>query len=151
MVGAMLIKWGTRRHFALMNRKDVAALMRDWAGDGVFEFPGHTPVSGRHAGKRAIAAFYQQVFDQMAVIRFRVKRVAVTRPFAWGLTNTALCEWVVDVTSYDGITNHAGGVTVIDIRHGRALAARDYIFDTGLLGAISGHVEVTPPAVARQA
>lgn len=148
MIGALIIKRGVRYSFELMNRKDLAGLTRWWVEEGVFEFPGQTPVSGRYEGQRAIAGFFQKVFSQMATIHFTVKRIAVARPFALGLTNTAFCEWALDETSHDGISIHMEGVSVLEFRHGRGVAARDYIFDTKPLEMIWGRRDVGEAAPA---
>jgi ketosteroid isomerase-like protein len=148
MIGAMLAKWEVRRGFDMMSRKDLATLMRGYTNDAVFEFPGWTPISGRHEGKPAIEAFFRTVFDRMASMRFTVKRVAALHRFALNLTNTLLIEWAADETSYDGITIHVEGVTICRIHHGRTVATRDYIFDTGPLETMWGHVEAAPAQTA---
>lgn len=150
MIGALFIKWGVRHSYELMNQKDLAALMRWWAGDGTFEFPGQTAVSGRYVGKRAIEGFFRRMFSRMATIHFSVKRIAVAHPFALGLTNTVLCEWALDETAHDGVSIHVEGVSVLEFRHGRGVAVRDYIFDTTPLEVMWGRSEVSEatPAVA---
>ncbi len=148
MIGALLIKRGVRRSFDLMNQKDLAELMRWWAEDGVLEFPGQTQVSGRYEGKQAIAGFFRRMFGRMAAIHFSVKRVMVTHPFALGLTNSAMCEWALDETSHDGVSTHTEGVTILEFRRGRGVAARDYIFDTTPLEVMWGRRAVSEAAPA---
>ncbi len=141
MIGAMALKWEVRQGFGMMSRKDLAWLMRGWTRDAVFEFPGKTPISGRYEGKPAIEAFFRRVFDRMETIQFTVKRVVVARPFALGLTNTVLTEWAADQASHDGISVHLEGVTVSDVRRGRNVASREYVFDPALLERMWGHRE----------
>jgi len=150
MIGAIAMKWGVRWIFGMMNRKDLAGVMRWWAEDGVFEFPGNTPISGRYQGKQAIEAFFRQVFDRMETMHFTVKRVAVVHTFALGFSNTVLVEWVVDETSRDGISIHAEGITVSDTRRARTIVGRDYFFDTEPLERMWGRRESVEaaPAVA---
>lgn len=141
MLGAILVKWEVRAAYDMMNRKDLARLMRGWADDAVYEFPGKSPMSGRYEGKRAIEAFFRKMFDRMVTIHFIVKQVAVTHPFALALTNMCIVEWALDETSYDGVTIHLEGVTVGEIRRGRIVAARDYLFDTEPLETMWGRPE----------
>lgn len=138
MIGAMILTRMARAGYETMNRKDLAAFMRNWAEDATFEFPGQSTVSGRYVGKQAISGFFRAVFDRMAVLRFTVMRVAVTRPYAFGLTNTVLVEWTEDATSHDGVTGHVEGVTIMRVRSGRIIAARDYFFDTRPLETMWG-------------
>lgn len=144
MIGALLLKWEMRRSFDAMSRKDLAAMMRGWAKDSVFEFPGKTPVSGRHEGKPAIEAFFRTVFARMVTMRFTVKRIAVTHPLALGFTNTVLVEWTAEETSREGVTAHVQGFTVAEFRRGKGIAGRDYIFDVRQLEALWATTESTP-------
>ncbi|HEX9038778.1 MAG TPA: nuclear transport factor 2 family protein [Ktedonobacterales bacterium] len=148
MIGALLIKRGVRHGFELLNQKDLAALSRLWAEDGVFAFPGETPISGRYEGQQAIAGFFRRGFNRMATIHFTVERIAVAHPFALGLTNTVLCAWALDETSHDGISIHIAGVSVFEFHHGRCVAARDYIFDPKPLEVMWGRREVGAAAAA---
>lgn len=142
-------------HYVETSRELVAGFILSrarWAGEGVFEFPGQTSVSGRYEGQRAIEGFFRRMFDRMATIHFTVKQVAVTHPFALGLSNTALCEWALDETSHDGIPVHLEGVSVLEFRHGQGVAFRDYIFDTKPLEVMWGDRDVgeaTPAAAGR--
>lgn len=150
MIGAMALKLEVRQGFAMMNRKDLVWLMRGWAKDAVLEFPGKTPISGRYEGKPAVEAFFRRMFDRMATIHFTVRRIVVAHPFALGLTNTVLIEWAADEVSHDGISIHVEGVTVSDVRRGRNVASREYIFDPDLLERMWGRREIAEatPAVA---
>lgn len=141
MLGAILVKWQVRAAYGKMNRKELARFMRGWADDAVFEFPGTSPMSGRYEGRRAIEGFFRKMSDRMATIHFTVKRIAVTRPFALGLSNTGMVEWTLDETSYDGVTIHLEGVTAGEIRRGRMVAVRDYLFDTEPLATMWGRPE----------
>jgi hypothetical protein len=112
--------------------------MRAWADDGVFEFPGHSALSGRHEGKAAIEAFWDRVFARMEIFDIRPVHIALARPYALGTSNTAIIEWVVDETAYDGTRIHLEGVAVIEGRGRRVVHARDYIFDPSPLEIMWG-------------
>lgn len=129
MIGAVLAKRATRSGFAKLNRKDLDGIMQGWVDDAVFEFPGRTPVSGTFEGKQAIESFFRTWFDKMATIQFSVKRVAVDRIFAMGATNAVIAEWDLVETDREGRTYHESGVTVTQVRGGKSIRAREYIFD----------------------
>jgi ketosteroid isomerase-like protein len=146
MIGAVLAKRATRSAFATLNQKDLDGVMRAWADDGVFEFPGRLPVSGKYEGKQAIESFFRTWFDKMATIRFSVKHVAVERIFALGATNAVTAEWDVVETDQQGRTYHVSGVTVLQARGGKLVRVRDYIFDLAPLEEAWGTVETTSVA-----
>lgn len=126
----------------IINRKDLAAWMRYWADDAVFEFPGRTPISGRFAGKPAIEAWWRRFFERMATVRFKPTRVAVANPIALVLgTTTMFAEIEVEVTSKEGIRSRAELVTVTRLRRGKAVFVRDYFFDPDVEEAIWGRVD----------
>ena len=133
MIGAMLTLRACRSAYDTLNRKDVAALLRHYADDAVFEFPGRSPLGGRHEGKAEIAGFFRTWFDRMETVHFTVKHVAVANPWALGGTNTAMAEWVLDATIHGGAAFHAEGVTVFDLRGGKVARARDYLSDPGAI------------------
>jgi len=60
VIGAFLNRVAIRQGSAALRRKDLPAVMRAWADDGVFEFPGHPGKPGRHEGKAAIQAFWDR-------------------------------------------------------------------------------------------
>ncbi len=117
------------RNFEALNRKDLAAAMRGWADNAVFEFPGHSTISGRFVGKPAIEAWWRRWFERMADVRFVVRRVAFANPFTLTLANTVFVEWVADVTTTDGVSVHAEAVSVMRVRRGKVVFARDYFLD----------------------
>ena len=127
--------------FEAMDHKDVEAVMRGWADDGVFEYPGHSTLSGRMEGKPAIEAFMRALFERLDTWHFTIKHVALANPLGLAYTNTIFVEWDVDETSKAGIAAHNSGVTVFTYRRGKLVAARDYIFDTGIVDQVIGTAE----------
>jgi len=65
----------------------------------------------------------------MESLELTVRGVGVTDPWAFGLTNTVMVEWAADETSHDGVAVHSEGVTVYDVRRGKVVRARNYLFD----------------------
>ena len=117
-----------QRTFDAVNRKDLAAVMRGWADDGVLEFPGRSVLSGRHEGKPAIEAFFRTWFERMETIRLTVKRVG----FA-GLTmtygSTMYVEFETDQRTKDGVELHTEVAGVYRFHHGKLAFYREYLFD----------------------
>lgn len=132
------------KNFEAMDRMDVEAVMRPWADDGVFEFPGHSALSGRMEGKPAIEAFMRALFERLDTWHFTVRHVALANPLALAYSNTIFVEWEVDERSRTGVVAHNAGVSVFTYRHGKLVAARDYIFDTSTVERVIGPAEPLP-------
>ena len=126
------------RNFEALNRKDLGATMGAWADDAVFEFPGHSSISGRFVGKAAIETWWRRWFARMETVHFAVRHVALANPLALTFANTVFIEWVADVTTVDGLPAHAEAVTVMRMRRGKVVAARDYFLDPGVEDAVWG-------------
>jgi ketosteroid isomerase-like protein len=133
------------RSFEALNQRDLGRIMRQWADNAIFEFPGHTPVSGRFVGKPAIEAWWTRWVDHMASVHFDVKTVGLANPFTLTLRNTCFVEWHAEVTTKDGISMSADAVSVLRVRRGKVVYACDYFFDPTVLDAVWGR---TPDAVA---
>lgn len=138
MFGALMLRMRFPQFCEAVSRKDVDAACRDIGEDVVFEFPGQSSISGRYDGRPAFRAYWLRLFDRYDTFTMTPKRIALARPYAFGLTNTVLMEWVVDVLANDGLSLRAEGVTVVEIRHGKAVHVRDYIFDPTLLELVWG-------------
>lgn len=129
MVGALLVQREFCAIGAAFERRDADVLLRDWADDAVFEFGGAGGVSGHFEGKEAIRGWFDRWFTRMESLEMTIRRVAVARPWALGLSNTVMVEFVAEETSHDRVTTHTEGVTVYDVRRGRVVRARNYLFD----------------------
>ena len=124
-----------------INRLDLDETMRWWADDAVFEFPGRTPISGRFVGKDAIRAWWKNVFDRAAEVRFVPRHVAFANPFLLTFRNTMFTELEVDIKTKDGLSVHAELVSVVRLRRGKAVHARDYFLDPSVEEVIWGRRE----------
>ena len=111
------------------------AVMSFWAEDGVFEFPGRTPISGRHVGKPAVRAFFSRLFGELETMRFTIRHAALANPVGLFWSNVLFVEWTVDETTREGVSVHNEGVTVIRLRRGKAVSGRDCFFDPTIVDA----------------
>ena len=69
--------------------------------------------------------------DQFPKIKFTLKNICVENIFDFVGTNVVTAHWDVDVTNRDGKNFQNSGVTIINIKFGKALLVTDFIFDTG--------------------
>jgi ketosteroid isomerase-like protein len=129
MIGALVVQHLFSTSGRAFEQRDTEALLSSWADDVVFEFGGAGGMSGHFAGKEAVRGWFHRWFERMDSLEMKVRHVGVARPWALGLSNTVLVEFVVDETSHDGVTVHTEGVTVYDVRHGKVVRARNYLFD----------------------
>ena len=129
-----------------MERKDLARIMRDWAEDGVLEYPGHSTISGRYEGKQAIEAFFGRVFERMDTIRLTVRHVGFANPLALTYRNTMYVEFEADEATKDGLLIHTEVVGVYRIRRGRLAFYREYIFDPTLAETVWGRADAAQAA-----
>lgn len=131
MVGALLAKRAVANAFKAMNRHDLHAFMSGWREDGAFVYPGALPASGTFQGKTAVESWFQDFFAQFASIEFAVHDICVRNIFDLAGTNVIAAHWTLDVTNRNGLAGQASGVTVVRIRGGKVLQAKDFIFDLG--------------------
>jgi ketosteroid isomerase-like protein len=124
--------------FDAVNRKDLAAVMKGWAEDGVLEFPGRSSLSGRYEGKAAIEAFFRRWFERMTSIRLTVRHVAFANPVALDLANTMYVEFETDQVTVEGLSFHTEVVGVYRLRRRKLVYYREYLFDPELALTVWG-------------
>ncbi len=73
------------------------------------------------------------MFEHLPRMNFTVKEVFVSNIFALGATNNIAVEWDVVETNREGKEFHNSGVSIIRVKGGKAVAIRDYIFNTDIL------------------
>lgn len=127
-----------QRTFDAVNRRDLAAVMKGWAEDGVLEFPGRSSLGGRYEGKAAIETFFRRWFERMASIRVTVRHVAFANPIALHYTNTMYVEFETDQVTSDGLSFHTEVVGVYRLRRRKLVYYREYLFDPDLALAVWG-------------
>jgi ketosteroid isomerase-like protein len=137
--GGDVFEQRVQRNMEAFGRRDLAAVMRWWADDGILELAGHTPISGRYEGKDAIAGFFRSVFERYASARLTVRHVAFTNPVALTYRNTVYVESELEATSADGVTIHDERIAVFEYRRGKVVSMREWAFDPTIIEAIWGH------------
>lgn len=131
MIGALVAQWSVRRTYDALNARDLDAFLTAWAEEASFTFPGDVPASGTVTGKAAVRAWFEELLDRFPHLRFDVRRVCVARPLALGASNDLTAHWEIELTNRDGVSNRNSGITLIRIRRGKVVAARDFIASTG--------------------
>ena len=127
-----------QRTFDAIHRKDVAAVMRGWAEDGVLEFPGPSALGGRYEGRPAIEAFFQRWFERMETIQITVKHVGFANPVKLTYGSTMYVEFETDQRTTDGISFKTDVTGVYRFRHGKLVLYREFLFDPSQAEAIWG-------------
>lgn len=131
MIGALIAQRRVRSTYRALNARDLDRFLAAWSEDAAFTFPGDVAASGTWRGKPAIRAWFEDFLDRFPELRFDVRRVCVARPLALGAANDLAAHWEIELTNREGVTNHNSGITLIEVRGGRVVAARDYIAGTG--------------------
>jgi ketosteroid isomerase-like protein len=129
MIGAMLLRAGIPASMKRQSEMDLEGMSKHWADDVVLELSGPSNLAGRHEGRAAVEEFFRRDWDQLESSHIRAVRIGLTKPFAFGLTNVALVQFVADVTSKDGLTGRIEGVSVVEVRKGKTVAIKNHYFD----------------------
>ena len=130
MIGALLLKHGVNTQMsANIESRDADRLTAGFAEDIVITFPGKDPIVGREAAER----YYREIFDKISDEKITVKGVALAHPYAFGLSNTALCEVEVTATYKDGRTVTGREVYAMDFEGKETKAMRYYVGDLAFL------------------
>jgi ketosteroid isomerase-like protein len=131
MIGALLTKKALAKSFDALNRHDLPEFMSAWREDGVFIYPGDIPESGTFQGKSAVEGWFRRFLEQYPGIRFEVQSISVANIFDLFGNNEAAVHWNIHLTNQEGREGENSGVTVVSIKAGKAVRAKDYIFDLG--------------------
>ncbi len=131
MFGTLMAKKALAAAFDAMNRHDLTAFMSAWHEDGVFIYPGDIPESGTLRGKAELEGWFRRFFEQYPSINFEIQNICVANIFDLLGNNTAAVHWNIKLTNREGREGENSGVTVIDIRGGKVVAVKDFIFDLG--------------------
>lgn len=133
MIGAIIAKKLAGAGFDAVSRHDLPKCMASWAEDSNFTYPGDFSMSGEWKGKKEIEAWYAKMMEQFPRIDFTIKETFVSNIFALGATNNIAVEWEIAETNREGKEFHNSGVTIIRVKRGKAVAVRDYYFNTDVL------------------
>lgn len=129
MIGALMLRIGSRRGWAAVNRRDLDHFDSLIAEDIVYDVAGEPPLGGHFVGKAAWREANERWMEPLASFRFRVLNEALTRPLALGLTNVVLTEYELIERTRDGRELRTRGIDVSEIRRGKVVAERNYLFD----------------------
>jgi ketosteroid isomerase-like protein len=130
MIGAIMAKRVARSDFDALNRHDLAKITAGLAENATWTFPGNIPISGETKGKKAVEAAMANWMKHYPKIDFNLKEVFVSNIFAMGATNNVAVEWDIALTNLKGKEFHGSGVTIIRVKAGKAVAIKEYIFNT---------------------
>jgi ketosteroid isomerase-like protein len=133
MIGAVMAKKKACSSFDAINRHDLAKCMAGWAEDATWTFPGNISISGETKSKKAIEACFAKWMEHFPKIDFKIKEVFVSNIFALGATNNIAVEWDITETNPEGKVFLNSGVTIIQVKGGKAVAVREYLFNTDVL------------------
>ena len=131
MIGVFVAKKNVSAAFDALNRRDVSAFLSGWREDCAFIYPGNILVSGKMEGKNSIEKWFQNFMDQFPKIKFTVKDICVENIFDFVGTNVITAHWDIDLTNRYGNVVHNSGVTIINIKFGKAFLVTDYMFASG--------------------
>jgi ketosteroid isomerase-like protein len=131
MIGALVARKAIANAFMALNQHDLTKFMSTWRDDGVFIYPGDIYASGTFQGKSAVEGWFKKFFEQFPQIQFDVQDICVRNIFAFGGTNVLAVRWNIQLTNRVGRAGQNSGVTVISIKGGKVVHAKDFIFDLG--------------------
>ncbi|MCA9692167.1 MAG: nuclear transport factor 2 family protein [Myxococcales bacterium] len=127
MIGSLITRAIIRRGFDAMNRGDVDGLMRLWADDCTFFYPGRVEAGGRFAGKPAVTQWFTRFFTQFPRRRYTVREIGLARLFAMSGDNTVFVHFDLELTSRSGLEAKNGGVSMLRIAGGKAVSEEIFL------------------------
>ena len=133
MIGAIIGKKMVRSQYDRLNRGDIETFMAGIADDATFIYPGNVSVGGEIKGKKAIDEWFHKLMEHYSKISITLKNVFVTNVLALGSTNIFAVEWDEIATNRDGNDFKFSGVTIIDVKKGKATRIQEYVYDTDIL------------------
>ncbi len=133
MIGAIIGKKMVRSQYDRLNRGDIETFMAGIGEDATFIYPSNVSVGGEIKGKKAIDKWFHKLMEHFPTIRITLKNVFVTNVLALGSTNIFAVEWDEISTNQDGKDFRISGVTIIEVKKGKATRIQEYVFDTDIL------------------
>ena len=129
MIGTVIAKSKIRSGFNSLNNHDINTFITDWRDDATFIYPGDLSVSGEIKGKKAIEEWFTKFMEQFPQVKFTLKHICFHNIFDMTGTNHVAVEWDVIMKNRDGKDIQNSGVTTINLKMGKAVLIKDYIFD----------------------
>ena len=131
MIGALIAKSKVNSSYDLLNSRDIKSFLANWHDESTWVYPGSISASGEFKGKKAIEEWFQKYLGQFTSVNIIPKSVCVKNIFDFLGTNVVAVNWNEELTNKDGNQFQFTGVTVINLKFGKATHAQDYIFNTG--------------------
>ncbi len=133
MIGAIIGAKLVRSQYDRLNRGDIETFMAGIADDATFIYPSNVSVGGEIKGKKAIDEWFHKLMEHYSKISITLKNVFVANVLALGSTNVFAVEWNEIATNRDGKDFKFSGVTIIEVRRGKATRIQEYVYDTNIL------------------
>ena len=133
MIGAIIGKKMVRSQYDRLNRGDIETFMVGIGEDATFIYPSNVSVGGEIKGKKAIDEWFHKLMEHYPKISITLKNVFVTNVLALGSTNIFAVEWDEVATNQDGKDFKFSGVTIIEVKRGKATRIQEYVFDPDIL------------------
>jgi ketosteroid isomerase-like protein len=130
MIGALIAKSKVTSSYDLLNNRDIKSFLANWHDDATWVYPGEISAGGEFKGKQAIEEWFQKFLDQFPTMKITPKNVCVKNILDLVGTNVVTVEWDEKNITKEGNKVQFSGVTVITLKFGKAVHARDYIFNT---------------------
>ncbi|MGZ4913215.1 MAG: nuclear transport factor 2 family protein [Halobacteriota archaeon] len=132
MIGVFLAKKAITSLYEGLNQHNLSKVMAVSQDDAEYVYPSGIPnVSGTYKGKDAIEGWLRNFFDQFPRIQFDIQNICFQNIFDLTGTNVIAVHWDLQVTNRDGRVGENSGVSVINIKGGKAFLVREFIFDQG--------------------
>jgi ketosteroid isomerase-like protein len=130
MIGVFIAKKNIANSFEALNHHNLSKFMSAWRDDGVFIYPGEIPErSGTFKGRDAVEGWFRNFLDQFPKIQFDIQNICVRNIFDITGTNVVAVHWNIQLTNRDGTAVKNNGVTIVNIKGGKAFLVKDFIFD----------------------
>lgn len=129
MIGALIAKKKTASAYDSLNSRDINSFLASWHDESTWVYPGDTSASGEFKGKKSIEEWFRKYIDQFTNFKITPKSICVQNLFDLVGTNVVAVIWDEEVTNRDGDTFQFTGVTVINLKFGKATHAQDYVFN----------------------
>ena len=133
MIGAIIGAKLVRSQYDHLNRGDIETFMSGIADDATFIYPSNVSVGGEIKGKKAIDEWFHKLMEHYSKISITLKNVFVANVLALGSTNIFAVEWNEIATNRDGKDFKFSGVTIIEVKRGKATRIQEYVYDTDIL------------------
>ena len=130
MIGALIAKSKVNSSYDLLNSRDIKNFLANWHDEATWIYPGSISASGEFKGKKAIEEWFQRYLDQFTSLKIIPKSVCVKNIFDFIGTNVVAVNWDEVSTNKDGDQFKFTGVTVINLKVGKATHAKEYLFNT---------------------